>query len=146
MPLVNFFCEDIVFNLPKRRKTTAWIKQVVSDDGFELKSIAFVFCSDRHLHQINLQYLKHDTYTDIITFDNSEDKGEVEGDIFISVERVKENSEHLKKSFQEELHRVMIHGVLHLLGYNDKSKIERSEMRAKEELCLSLPAVPRETF
>jgi probable rRNA maturation factor len=146
MPLVNFFCEDIAFNLPKPRKTIAWIKQVVSDEGFKLKSIAFVFCSDPYLHQINLQYLKHNTYTDIITFDNSEGDGEIEGDIFISVERVKENSQNLKSSFQEEVHRVMIHGVLHLVGYKDKTKNEKLEMRTKEDLCLSLPSVPRETF
>ena len=146
MPVVNFFCEDIAFKLPKPRKTIAWIKQVVSDEGFKLKSIAFVFCSDPYLNQINVQYLDHDTYTDIITFDNSEEDDEVEGDIFISVERIKENSQNLKQSFQEEVHRVMIHGVLHLLGYKDKTKNERSEMRSKEDRCLSLPLVPRETF
>jgi probable rRNA maturation factor len=146
MPLVSFFCEDISFHLPKPRKTRAWIKQVISHEGGELKSIAFIFCSDPYLHQINLQYLKHDTYTDIITFDNSEEHGEIEGDIFISIERIKENSKNLRKSFQEELHRVMIHGVLHLLGYSDKTRNQKAEMRIKEDLCLSLSPVPRETF
>jgi len=146
MSEVTFFCEDISFNLPRPRKTTSWIKQVIKEEGFKIKSLSFIFCSDDYLHQINLQYLNHDTYTDIVTFDISEGVGKVEGDIFISIERVKENANNLKKSFQEEVHRVMVHGVLHLLGYKDKTKNEKLEMRSKEDLCLSLPSVPRETF
>ena len=146
MAKVRFFTEDISFKLTKPRKTTIWIEDVCTSHGKSIKALSFIFCSDRHLHQINLEYLQHDTLTDIITFDASESGGELEGDIFISIERVKENAARFGNSFTEELHRVIIHGVLHLIGYKDKSKKEKVEMRSEEERSLSLPSVPRETF
>ncbi|MDX1903199.1 MAG: rRNA maturation RNase YbeY [Thermonemataceae bacterium] len=96
----------------------------------------FIFCDDAYLLQINQEYLNHDTYTDIITFDNAEKKGVLESDIFISVERVKENAQNLQIDFEQELRRVLIHGVLHLLGYKDKNKTQEQEMRAKEDEAL----------
>jgi rRNA maturation RNase YbeY len=119
---------------------------VIATESKELGFVNFVFCSDEYLRQINLQYLNHASYTDIITFDNSESKQIVEGDIFISVDRVKENASKFSRPFQEELHRVIIHGILHLVGYSDKGPIRKVRMTKKEDACLSLPGVPRETF
>jgi probable rRNA maturation factor len=146
MPKIQFFAEETSFKLTKPRKTTTWILEVCGLHGKAVKALSFIFCSDRHLHQINVEYLNHDTLTDIITFDTSEHDGQLEGDIFISVERVKENATKFGNPFPEELHRVIIHGVLHLIGYTDKSKKDKAEMRSEEERCLSLPSVPRETF
>lgn len=101
-------------------------------------SINFIFCSDEYLFQLNQKYLKHDTYTDIITFDSSVEETEISGDIFISLERVKENSKQFSGSFVKELHRVMIHGILHLLGYKDKSPKDKEAMSGKEDYYLSL--------
>jgi probable rRNA maturation factor len=146
MPSINFYAEAIDFNLPQPRKTKKWIKSVLVQEGVGLRELSFIFCSDRYLAEMNQTYLNHDTYTDIITFDNSEEEGWIEADIFISIDRVQENATGLSISFMEELHRVMIHGVLHLVGYRDKTKNEKSEMRKKEDACLSLADVPRETY
>jgi rRNA maturation RNase YbeY len=138
MASVNFFNQDILFKLPYPLKTASWIKAVIKKEGFRPGQLNFIFCSDEHLLGINIQYLNHHTYTDIITFDNSEEPGLIEGDIFISIERVRENAENLRIEFIEELHRVLIHGVLHLLGYTDKTSDKKGEMRKKEDACLSL--------
>jgi probable rRNA maturation factor len=100
--------------------------------------VNFIFCSDEYLHSINVQYLNHTTYTDIVTFDSSETKGLIEGDIFISVERIQENASKFNTSFDEELHRVIIHGVLHLIGYSDKGSTKKAQMKRKEDTYLSL--------
>jgi probable rRNA maturation factor len=142
---INFFCEDFEYKLGKPRKTSKWLKGIISSNNRELSTVNFIFCSDEYLYKINQDYLKHTTYTDIITFDNSEGV-QIEGDIYISIERVKDNAKRLGKSFGEELHRVLVHGILHLLGHKDKSAQEQARMRAKEDECLSLPDVPRETF
>jgi len=97
----------------------------------------YIFCSDTYLHKINLEYLKHDTLTDIITFDYSEKK-QISGDIFISIDRIKENAPKFNQSTDIELNRVLIHGVLHLLGYKDKTPKEKETMRAKEDFYLTL--------
>jgi probable rRNA maturation factor len=110
-------------------------------EGFELEELNYIFCSDEYLHQMNLTYLNHDTLTDIITFDNSEAEQIIEGDIFISIDRVKENSEEFDVLFETELHRVLVHGLLHLFGYKDKSEREKVLMREKEEACLSLLSI-----
>jgi probable rRNA maturation factor len=137
MPGVNFFQEEIRFKLPHPRITSRWIRNVAESEKSNLTFINFIFCSDRYLKKINLEYLAHDTFTDIITFDYSDSTG-IQGDVFISVERVKENSQQFDTSFDEELHRVMVHGVLHLLGYSDKTKASKSLMRKKEDAYLSL--------
>jgi rRNA maturation RNase YbeY len=138
MAAINFFSQDISFILPKSRKITSWIKMVVKSEGHTLEALNFIFCSDEHLLGINRQYLNHKTYTDIITFDTSEHDRKIEGDIFVSIERVKENALKLNIPFQDELHRVIIHGVLHLLGYSDKTVSQIKEMRKKEDAYLSL--------
>jgi probable rRNA maturation factor len=138
MPGVNFYNQDISFKLPNPRKTALWIKSAIKAEGFDLIQVNYVFCSDEYLREMNIEYLNHKTYTDIITFDNSEAGNQIEGDIFISIERVRENSKNLKTAFLEEVHRVLIHGVLHLTGYSDKSPRKKSVMRKKEDAYLSL--------
>jgi rRNA maturation RNase YbeY len=138
MSSISFFDEDITFKLSQITKTKDWIRQIIIDQGYNLVSINYIFCSDQYLHKINLQYLSHDTYTDIVTFDQSDNELDIEADIYISTERVKENSQSLKTPFEEELRRVMIHGILHLLGYSDKTQDQKVAMRKKEDSCLSL--------
>lgn len=135
---IAFFSQGISFKLPNPNKTKRWIRRVIDLEKGELAHLNYIFCSDEYLFQMNRQYLNHNTLTDIITFDNSEGSGRIEGDVFISIERVNANSEELQTSFDEELHRVLIHGVLHLLGYSDKSVKDKSLMRKKEDAYLSL--------
>lgn len=101
-------------------------------------SINFIFCTDAYLHEMNVKYLNHDTYTDVITFDYTENPPEISGDIFISSERVRENAKQFGTTFVMELHRVMIHGLLHLAGFDDKTAREQQQMRSKEDYYLSL--------
>lgn len=138
MAAVNYFSQSLPFKIPFPRKTAAWLQRCAAREKFKIEALNFIFCSDQELHEINVQYLHHDTFTDIITFDNSEFSKDIEGDIFISIERVKENAVNLGISFQDELHRVMIHGVLHLMAYEDKSSAQKKEMRKKEDAYLSL--------
>ena len=135
---IHFFSEDISFSLDKEQQTISWIENILDGEKQISKSINYIFCSDDYLLKINKDYLDHNTLTDIITFDNSEEEGKIEADIFISVDRVQENALSLDKKFDEELHRVIMHGLLHLVGYNDKTDEEKSEMRKKEDACLSL--------
>jgi probable rRNA maturation factor len=121
----------------------SWLSNVVADEGSELGDITLVFCSDNYLLEMNKKHLDHDYYTDIITFDYTEELV-VSGDLFISVDRVRENAVDNKVMFHVELNRVVGHGVLHLLGYNDKSEEEQELMTHKEDWALSL-IVPRET-
>lgn len=140
-----FFTEGITFNLRHKKKVRKWIYTSMEHENKVPGSINFIFCDDNYLHNINLQYLKHDTLTDIITFDYSEDIHSISGDIFISIERIKENAKQFKVSFVDELSRVMIHGMLHLVGYKDKTAEEKKLMRSKEDYYISLqPAFFRE--
>ena len=138
MPAVEYFAQDVPFKIPAARKTTAWIREVIRLESRQLEHLNFIFCSDQYLLEVNRRYLKHDSYTDIITFDNSDAPDTLEGDIFISVERVGENASERRLRFEDELHRVLIHGVLHLIGYSDKSPRQKSTMRKKEDAYLSL--------
>lgn len=135
---IYYFNEDCPFILPDEAGTTNWITTVLHKEGFSVKNINYIFCSDEHLLKINQEYLHHDTLTDIITFDHSDSNTEIESDIFISIDRVKENADQLGKPFIDELHRVMIHGLLHIMGFADKSDEEKRVMREKEDACLSL--------
>ena len=135
---INFFAEEVSFSLKEKRKRKVWLKKLAEAEKHKITELNYVFCSDEYLLNINVEYLDHDTYTDIITFDNSEDEGIIEGDIFISIERVKENSETLKVEVEKELSRVISHGLFHLLGYKDKTKEEASLMRSKEEFAINL--------
>ena len=138
MPSINFFSEKIRFKLSNPKKTASWIRSVIKKEKCTLHSLNYVFCSDEYLKEINLQFLGHNTYTDIVTFNYNPSKGEIEGEIYISVDRVQDNSKTFKSDFQAEIHRVIIHGVLHLIGFNDKSKREKALMREKEDTYLSL--------
>jgi probable rRNA maturation factor len=137
MPSIDFLSEKIKFVPKKQNKLRSWIKDVVRLEGRLLSSLVYVFCRDSYLLTLNSNYLNHDTLTDIVTFDYSEG-GDIDGEIYISLERVRENAEQLEIEFEDELHRVMIHGVLHLLGFKDKNPSQKSAMRKKEEACLSL--------
>lgn len=137
MPAINFISEEIKFKPLNQNKLKNWIKNIIALEGRSISSLVYIFCKDSYLLSINQEYLAHKTLTDIITF-NYSDGLLIEGEIYISIERVKENAVTFKKDFEEELHRVMIHGVLHILGYNDKSPSQKSRMRKKEEACLSL--------
>lgn len=137
MPAIQFFEEDISYKLKNKTLVRQWIKDTIAAEGFKLKELTYVFCSDAYLLPMNQQYLDHDTYTDIITFDNSEVEGDIVGDIFISVERVRENAAKFNITETDELHRVIIHGALHLLGYTDKSVVTKKKMTQKEDECLA---------
>jgi probable rRNA maturation factor len=130
--MIQFCTEDITFSLKEKLKHKAWLNEVAKQEGKKILELSYVFCSDEYLLQINQEYLNHDTLTDIVTFDNSEDPKKIEGDIFISIDRVKENGEKLGTS-ETELERVMVHGLLHLLGYKDKKKEDKALMTEKED-------------
>ncbi len=133
MPAINFFNESVQYNLTQKRKIKKWLQDAIEKEGYKLQELNFILCSDEYLLTINQQYLNHDTYTDIITFDNSEVEKQLVSDIFISIERVKENAKLFQTTTFNELCRIMIHGTLHLLGYKDKSKKEKSLMTEKED-------------
>lgn len=134
---IHFFSEGIDFTLENESKTADWITKSIIQEKKQPGEISFIFSSDEHVLQINKEYLNHDFFTDIITFDYRV-KDTISGDIFISIDRVKENALSLSLPFQDELHRVIIHGVLHIIGYKDKSPEEESLMRSKEDFYLSL--------
>jgi probable rRNA maturation factor len=134
---IHYFNEDIAFPKVKIRITSSWIKKVISIEEKRVGDISFIFCSDGYLLDVNKRYLNHNYFTDIITFDDVEGNV-INGDIFISVDRVKENSIEFETSFDNEIHRIMIHGVLHLLGYKDKAKKDKIVMTEKEDLYLKL--------
>jgi len=134
---IYFHTEDISFRYKDKEKTREWLKQIISGYDRIPGSLNFIFCSDSYLLDINKNYLNHHHYTDVITFDLAEDE-RISGDIFISVDKVKENAALWEDSFSRELRRVMVHGVLHLLGYDDSSEAERNIMRVLEDKALSL--------
>ncbi|MDR0971233.1 MAG: rRNA maturation RNase YbeY [Bacteroidales bacterium] len=131
--IFNFI--DVKDNLQRKNAIKSWIKDVVSKHKKTLGEVSYIFCNDNYLLNINNTYLKHNYYTDVITFDYSE-KEIISGDIFISLERVEDNAKKMNVSYQEELNRVIIHGILHLLDYRDKTIEEEKQMRKKEEECL----------
>lgn len=136
-PVINFFNENVRFLLRDKLNLKKWVSDTIANNKKKIGPINFVFCTDKYLLTLNKTYLSHNTLTDIITFDYSV-KNQVSGDIFISIERVKYNSNILNISFKDEIHRVMIHGVLHLCGYSDKSLKEKANMRKQEDKYLSL--------
>jgi len=139
MPLstINFFTEDISYTLKHKTAIRKWINDAITNNKLKVGEISFIFCSDEYLHKINVEYLNHDTYTDIITFDTSENDDTIAGDIFISIERIKENAIKFNTAIADEVHRVIIHGILHLCGYLDKTKKDKELMTAKENEYLS---------
>jgi len=138
---IHFFTEETTYTLKKKTIIKDWIKSVIAAEGYKLQELNFILCSDEYLLRMNQDYLNHDTYTDVITFDNSEELKTIVGDIFISIERVQENAKQINVTTANELCRVMIHGTLHLLGYLDKTKAEKSKMTEKEDHYLSLLSI-----
>ena len=126
------FHSELDFTLLNEERSRRWIKEVILSEDSNTGEIDYIFCDDEYLQKMHVKFMGKDSLTDILTFDYSE-KGSISGDIFISIDRVRENAEVFKVSFEEELKRVMIHGVLHLLGYADSNEEERSLMRQKEE-------------
>ncbi|WP_276498399.1 rRNA maturation RNase YbeY [Pontibacter litorisediminis] len=135
---IEFFSEDVDFELKNPEQVSEWIAGIIERHGQELSNLTYIFCSDDYLHEINVEYLNHDTLTDIITFDNADEEGIIEGDIFISIDRVYDNASDHGTAFEDELHRVLIHGVLHLLGFKDKTEEQEALMRKEEDSSLSL--------
>ena len=133
--MIDFFSET-AFRLQNPDGIARWISKIINYLKREEGEISYIFCDDQYLHKLNLEFLNHDTLTDIISFDNSLGN-QINGDIFISIERVKENADTYKTNFEDELHRVIIHGVLHYCGFNDKTKAEAVLMRKKEDEALS---------
>lgn len=134
---ITFHAEDIRLPNIQKRKTSEWIKSVAKKYGKQVGTISYLFCIDEKILEINREYLRHDFYTDIITFDYSEGD-RISGDIFIGLETVLSNSQTYRVNFEEELHRVIIHGILHLCGINDKSDTEAAEMRKAENAALEM--------
>ncbi len=135
--MISYFAEDTTVPKFARREMNAWIKQVAQKEGYQVGGVNYIFCSDAKILEVNNQYLQHDYYTDIITFDYTED-GIVNGDIFISVDTVSSNSEQFGVAFDMELRRIIIHGILHLCGQDDKAPDDKAEMTRKEDEALSL--------
>jgi len=134
---IHFFSENIDFTLKHKTKIRAWIAAAIASEAYRLKELNFIFCDDSYLLRINQDFLQHDDYTDVITFDHAETPKTIQGDIFISIDRINENAAKFNVSPADELCRVMIHGTLHLLGYKDKSKTAKTQMTAKEDFYLA---------
>ncbi len=134
---ISYQTDGIKMPAIKKRETSAWIKSVASSYEKKVGEIAYIFCSDEKILEVNKEYLQHDYYTDIITFDYCEDNV-ISGDIFISLDTVKSNSEQFNTAYNDELHRTIIHGILHLCGINDKGEGEREIMEAEENKALAL--------
>ncbi len=135
---IRYFYEGTTFRMVHPLKTKKWLMRVAEKEGQAIESLSYIFCSDAYLFRLNKTHLKHRTLTDILTFQYHERGKPLAGDIFISIPRVRENARKYKVDFSDELHRVMVHGLLHLLGYRDKSQGQKKAMRKKETACLSL--------
>jgi rRNA maturation RNase YbeY len=135
---ILFFEEDIEFSLKEKNKTKKWLKEIANLEGQKVGELNYIFCSDEYLYEINVEYLDHKTYTDIITFDNSEKEKIIEGDIFVSIERIRDNALKENVTFEKELTRVMSHGILHLMGYKDKKKEDIKKIREMENQAIAL--------
>ncbi|MBR2630455.1 MAG: rRNA maturation RNase YbeY [Bacteroidaceae bacterium] len=142
--MISYHIDGVKMPAIRRRDTSAWIKAVAAAHGKKVGSIAYIFCNDEKILEVNRQYLQHDYYTDIITFDYCEDEllmgrpDTISGDLFISLDTVRSNAEQQGTAYEEELHRVIIHGVLHLLGIDDKGPGEREKMEAAENKALEM--------
>ena len=135
--MITYQTEDIAMPPIKKRETTEWVKQVAATYGKKVGEVAYIFCSDEKILEVNRQYLEHDYYTDIITFDYTEGN-RISGDLFISLDTVRTNAEQFEQPYERELHRVIIHGILHLCGINDKGPGEREIMEAEENKALAM--------
>ena len=136
--MIQFISLKSGFQIHKTEGLKAWLIQVATNENARVGHLAYICCSDRYLLEMNKSFLNHNYYTDVITFPDSLDKTILSGEIYVSIDRVKKNASDLKIDFQQELARVFLHGLLHLVGYNDKSITEQREMRAKEDYYLHL--------
>jgi rRNA maturation RNase YbeY len=134
---IRFFSEQIEFKVPQPNRIRHWLRQVAEAEGTFVNELIYVFCSDEYLHRMNVEFLDHDTYTDIITFDLAEDASGLTGEFYISIERVIANADKYRIPFLDEVLRVMVHGMLHLCGYSDKSPEDIKSMRNLETIYLS---------
>lgn len=135
--MVRYFCEDVKFTFKDKLANNRWLKTVAGSEMKKLGDVNIIFCSDNYILDVNLRFLQHDYFTDIITFDYCEGST-LSGDLFISVDSVRENSVEFGTEFDEELHRVIVHGLLHLIGYDDHTEEDQKTMRAKENYYLSM--------
>ena len=135
--MIRYFCEDIRFTYKTKLANNRWLKMVAGSEIRKIGDINVIFCSDNYILDVNMKYLQHDYFTDIITFDYCEGKV-LSGDLFISVDSVRENSIEFGTDFEEELHRVIVHGVLHLIGYDDHTEEDKKVMRQKENYYLQM--------
>ena len=133
---IFFSSENADFELSNEQSVAVWLQKIIEQEGQTLHLLNFIFCSDDYLHRLNVQFLDHDTLTDVITFPYQPPPN-LEGEIFISIDRVRENAAAFNATFEQELCRVMVHGVLHLCGYGDKTAAEEKRMREKEDEALS---------
>ncbi len=136
--MITFFVEEIPFTLKQKQNKKIWLKAVAAKYNKTIGALNYIFCSDEYLLEINKTYLDHYFYTDIITFDQSDTETKLEGEIYISVDRVHENASTNQVSFENELNRVIVHGVLHLIGFKDKTTAEENKMRILENEMLNL--------
>ena len=134
---INFFFNDTSIQLSKRGKVKELVSNIFRQEGKPLFTLSYIFCTDKYLHGINLEFLGHDDYTDIITFSLAEKGAPIVGEIYISTERIRENADKNKVTINNELHRVLFHGALHLCGYKDKTKKDKAIMSSKEDFYLS---------
>ncbi|HPT08898.1 MAG TPA: rRNA maturation RNase YbeY [Bacteroidales bacterium] len=135
---IQFFTENVRFNIKRKNEIRQWLHGVIEKEGGQCGTLTYIFCNDEYLSNLNNRFLKHTTLTDILTFQTNGKEEAIAGEIFISVDRVTENAEKYHVNFEEELRRVMVHGVLHLLGYKDKMKDEKVKMRQKEDCYLGM--------
>ena len=135
---IQFFNADVAYTVKNKTILRSWISAVIKKEGYSLDNLSIIFCSDEYLYKMNVEYLKHDTYTDIITFDLSTVKKQINGELYISIDRVRENAKSNLVPISNELHRVMIHGTLHLCGYKDKSPQSKKLMTSRENESLKL--------
>ena len=141
---IKFHFVSSLFYFQKRTELKSFLLKLFKNEGYKVAAINYIFCTDEYLLKINQEYLHHDTYTDIVTFDFSKGQEPIVADIYISVERIRENSILYHSGFNKELHRVIFHGALHLSGYRDKTPDEATSMRNKEDYYLRKYFVPRE--
>ncbi len=135
--MIQFIAEEVELPILPKQKINRWIKETAASYGKSIGEIAYIFCSDNRILEVNKQFLNHDFFTDIITFDNSEGS-RISGELFISLDTVKSNAEEFNVSYEQELKRIIIHGILHLCGQDDKTPELRKEMTAKEDLALGM--------
>jgi metalloprotein, YbeY/UPF0054 family len=142
---IHFHFVDISINIKNRNQLKDYLKKIAKKEGYSIHQLTYIFCSDRYLLKLNQQFLKHNTLTDILTFPSSAVKEPISGEIYISVERIRDNARNYKTLINHELHRVIFHGLLHLCGYKDKSASDKELMRKKEDYYLNRYFVPRGT-